>query len=303
VQPKKKGPRPLLVVIIIVVLVALLGGGGAFFYISTRPKPVITTVTSTYHAGANVAGANTTTMTLKGTDFSGNSTVTIYLDNYTTIAPGSQPVQSDSNGNITATLTVTSDWSVGNHTLLAKDASGYQTKVGWPITIVTPGQDNTPGPNGAPPDDANMTITVSVQSSNDSAPESNTLIVTGSANGGTVCGKDDGTPQTDSGTLDNGDQYTETIILSCSGTYKGGKLTYTETATSYKLTDDTDGASCSAATPFVVAQMAGTFSSATDISGTYSSDATTLTCSLDGQSESEPIDASTGTWTGTALVN
>jgi hypothetical protein len=286
----------------VIVLIAALGGGGTFFYISTRPKPVISKVTSDYSAGANVAGADTTTITLKGTDFSSNSTVTIYLDNYTTVAPGSQPVQSDSNGNITATLTITSAWSVGNHTLFAKDASGYETKVGWPVTIVSPGQDSTPGPNGAPPDDASMTIVAIVQPSDNSSPESDTLIVTGSPTGGTVCGKDDGTPQTDSGTTD-GDEYTETILLACSGTYKAGKLTYTETATSYKLTDLTDGATCTAATPFVFTQLDGTFSNATAISGTYSSNATTLTCSLDGESDSEPIDATTGTWTGTAALS
>jgi hypothetical protein len=80
---------------------------------------------------------------------------------------------------------------------------------------------------------------------------SETLLVTGKPDptGGTVCQSvDDGQPFTYIGNADNGITYRETYTLSCSGTYKGGKLSYTETTTSDKAVYS-DGVSCVGRTP------------------------------------------------------
>lgn len=290
VPPKKS---PLKAILIVVIIIVLLGaGGGTWLYIASRPQPVIT-VTSKYTSSALPAGSSSTTFTVTGKDFSGNSAITFLLDN--SPVPGAQTTQSDSNGNVTATLTVTDAWTAGNHTITAKDAGGYLTKVGKQITIVAQGQAGTPGPNGAPTDSASGTINVTV--STGGGTEQTVLTVTGSATGGTVCGTNaDGQPHTTSGTT-NGLAYTETRVVTCQGTYKSGKIDYTETESTDKITFD-NGAVCNIDAPFVDAHLVGTFSSATSISGTFTEDQTTLTCSVDGSTQSQNVDAQSGTWTG-----
>lgn len=291
---KRKGGLKVLLIVLVALLVVGGGGIGAAVYFLNQPQPTLS-VTSTYTTGATPAGATGTTFRVAGKKFSSSSAITFLLDG--NAVPGGQAVQSDSNGNVSATLKVTDGWSVGSHTLTAKDAGGYLTQKGVAIAIVTPGQAHTPGPNGAPSDDASGTILASVQSTDGSTTL--TLKVTGKADGGTVCRSiDDGQPHDTTGTT-SGIGYTETTVATCSGTYKGGKLTYTETVTSDKIAFD-NGVSCTAQVPYVATHLEGTFTSAVAVNGTYTSDAVTVTC--DHGLGSNTTTAGQGTWTGAASM-
>lgn len=282
--------------IIVLVIVLVLGGGaagGIAFYITHLPQPTLS-ATSDYKVGSTLAGANTTTFHLSGHKFSSTSAITFLLDNAP--APGSSATQSDSNGNVTATLTVTDGWTVGNHIITAKDAGGYATKAGVSITIVTPGQAKTPGPHGAPTDSASGTIAASIQTSGGS--DTVVLNITGSDNGGTVCTDEaDGKPHVKTGTS-QGVSFVETISSTCSGTYKGGTLTYTETVNSDRIVF-TDGIICTLQTPVVARHLEGTFTSATAINGSYSDDGGVITCKLGLVSKNSNVPSSKGTWSGT----
>jgi hypothetical protein len=275
--------------LLLLVAVLLAGGGiGAAVYVATRPQPVIH-LTSRYMVGTMDAGSDQTTLTLSGQKFSGNSTITILLDGAP--APGSSPVHSDSSGAISVTLTVTSDWAVGAHTVTARDAAGYLTKAGAQVMIVVPGEAQTPGPNGAPSDDASGRITVHLQSGG----ESLTLLVRSAQGKPSVCGQqDDGKPHTHTERA-SGLTFTETIIATCRGGYKGGKLTYTRTATS-DIIQCSNGVRCSAQVPYIAVQLDGTFSSPTEVAGTASHDAVAVNC--DHGLGRLTLNAETSTWSG-----
>ncbi|MBV9228437.1 MAG: hypothetical protein JOZ18_03915, partial [Chloroflexi bacterium] len=274
----------------------LAAGGGVYaFRLVNRPQPVMS-VTSNYKVGTTQAGSTSTTLQVSGHKFSGNSAITFLLDG--TPVPGNQPAHSDADGNVTTTLTITSAWSVGNHTLTAKDADDDTTKVGSPITIVPQGQAHTPGPNGAPPDDASGTINITLRINGATQTETGALIITGKPDpaGGTVCqATDDGQPHLTTGTSAGGISYHESASWTCSGTYKGGKLAYTRTATSDKI-DFVNGLSCVARVPYISAHIEGTFSNATTISGTYYDDSITADCN--NGAGVQHTSSHTGTWTG-----
>jgi hypothetical protein len=292
VPPKKSNLKAALITLVIILILAA-GGGGTALYFATRPQPVIS-VTSKYSVGTTPAGASATSFTVSGHDFSGNSPITFLLDGAP--LPGGS-VQSDSHGNISTTFTLTDTWAVGTHTITARDANGYLTKAGKAFVVVPPGQASTPGPHGAPTDSANITINATVNAGSSSG--SITLAITGSADGGKVCGDlDDSQPHTHTGTS-NGVGYTETIIHTCSGTYKGGKLSYTETATSDKVMFD-NGLICNAHVPYVSAHMEGAFTDTTSINGPYSEDTIVVDCNMGVGRQS--FTANTGTWTGVASV-
>lgn len=299
--PTPKKGNGLKIAIIALVVLVILGGGGAAAYLLTRPKPVIT-VTSNYKVGTTPAGSTGTSFHFTGTDFSGNSAVTFLLDGNP--APGASTAQSDDKGNVTADLKVTSDWTTGNHTLSAKDASGYVPQTTYSVTIVPQGQADTPGPNGAPPDDTpSFTINATVSPQDAVTGQQfqdfrDTLTVTGKPDpaGGTVCDQryDTNQPVTQTGTTSSGVGYVLTYIATCSGTYKGGMLTYTETATSYQIAF-ANGLNCRANVPFVNQDLTGSFSDANTLSGTYKSDAVTINCSNGQSIQGNP---QKGTWTG-----
>jgi hypothetical protein len=211
-------------------------------------------------------------------------------------------VQSDASGNVSADLTVTSAWTVGKHMLTAKDAGNYTTQSAVTVAICQQGECNTPGPNGAPPDDMSFNLTITIQhydSTNNQqlSPFQETLIVTGRPDpaGGSVCESvDDGQPRTSTGNFGGGLTYTRTTVYTCSGTYKGGQLSYTETVTrrTYSLSD---GGSCTAQVPFVFEHLVGTFSSGNTISGSYSDAGSTAPCTDNG---TVTISPEGGTWTG-----
>lgn len=290
--PKKKSPALLItIIVLVIVVIAGAGGGGYAYYLSTRPKPVIT-IDSQYKDGATPVGATSTKgFSVKGTDFSPNEEITFLNDG----APGFPgTVTSDSKGGVTATLTVGPGWTPGSHTITAKDKDGYITKVGVKVEIVTAGTKGTPGPNGAPTDTANMIVTAIVSIGGNT--ETDLLTV---KNGSVCAAGDDGVPHSSNHTTSGGTPYVETVAKTCSGTYQGGKLTYTETYTVLKAVYQ-GGLVCSIPKPFVAAHLDGTFSSATAVSGTYTSESTTFDC---GSAGSVPIGAQNGTWTGVAVVS
>lgn len=298
-QPKSSNRLKVLLIVLSVIFILGAGAGGIAAYMLTRPQPVIS-VTSNYNVGSTPAGSTGTVLHVSARNFSGSSAITFLLDNAPVATD--KNVSSDANGNVKADLTITTAWAVGHHTLIAKDASGYTSKVGVSVAIVPQGQAHTPGPNGAPPDDMSFTLNASLQAQDAGTgkqfgPTTETLTVTGKPDpsGGTVCqAVDDGQPHTYIGNASNGITYRETYVLSCSGTYKGGKLSYTETATSDKV-DYSDGISCVAHTPYVSEQLEGTFTSQNTISGTLRSDSITADCNRG--LGTQQTNASTGSWT------
>lgn len=296
-QRKPGGATKMLLIILVVILVA---GGGVAVYLLTRPQPVIS-LTSEYHFGSTAAGSTGTVFHLSGQRFSSNSAISFLLDG--TPAPGGLSVHSDAGGNFKMNLIVTDGWTVGTHTLTAKDASKHVTKMGIRVQIVPQGQAHTPGPHGAPADDMLFSLNISIQAQDGRTgqqltPSQQILTIKGQRDpvGGTVCQSlDNGQTQTFNGTLNGGRvTYRETYTQTCSGTYKGGKLAYIQTVTSDQYTL-ADGASCMPKTPYMYEQLIGTFTALNTVSGVYSLDAITASCS---NGNSLTFGAAKGIWTG-----
>src|SRR5262249_13808877 len=157
--------------------------------------------------------------------FAPNSSVTILLDGQA--VPGGLSLTSDARGLVEETLTVTSDWSIGSHTLTAQDGQGNRTQQSAALEIVHQGEAGTPGPNGAPSDNAAFNILVTIDATDTGTGEQTTITITLNVSNGRVCDDEDdtGQPQTkdwriydvnDGHTLG---QATETYTLTCSGTY------------------------------------------------------------------------------------
>ncbi len=264
------------------------------------PRPVIS-VQSKYQQDGVPAGAATTTLHISGKWFSYNSPITFLLDGRP--APGSQGIKSDANGRVDTDLTVTGDWGLGNHTLTAKDAQGYTTQSGVPLAIVPQGEASTPGPNGAPSDNASFTLAVTVQTQDPITGQPASLQETLTIAGGTVCqARDNGQPYTQTGSVldatgqPTGITYQETLTSTCSGSYKGGQLTYTETVTSdqYSLSN---GLTCQAGTPYTLQSLNGSFSSATNSGGNWNTSGVIVICLGGLPFTSHP--AQQGSWSGT----
>ncbi len=300
--PKQSRRSLKIALICAAVLLILSAIGGVMTYLLTRPKPLIT-VTSSYHAGGAPVASTAISLHIKGAQFSANSAITLLLDGVP--APDTQVVPSDNQGAFTTDLTVTGRWKAGKHTLTARDADGYTTEVGAVVLIVSPGEANTPGPNGAPPDDTpaftlQVTLSITDPTTGQSIPAlQENLTVQGQPDpaGGTVCNPqtDDGQPHTNDGTTSSGVQVHVIIAEVCSGSYKSGKVSYTETVTQYEE-DLSNGVTCTVQTPALNQHLEGTFTSATSASGAFDTGAVTVTCS-DGNSQDIP--AQTGTWTAT----
>jgi hypothetical protein len=157
----------------------------------------------------------------------------------------------------------------------------------------------TPGPNGAPADDSSFSLTAVVSvavSSGQSYTFKQLLTILGNPDpaGGSVCSPgDNGQPNVYTGTLDNSSEsFTETIILTCTGTYKDGHLTYTETATSDVFVVN-NSLRCAAKGSYIYGALTGMFSSPTTISGSYHRDYFQADCS-DGSYIYR--NSETGTW-------
>lgn len=265
------GVKTIIIVVVTVVVVAA-GGIGAAAYFLNRPQPLIS-ITSSYKVGSTLAGSNGTILHINGQKFSGNSAITFLLDGNP--APGNPSAHSDSNGNFSADVKITGAWSVGTHTLAARDASNYSTKNSVSVTIVQPGVAHTPGPNGAPPDDATFTISISAKGTYTSSQpftRNETLRITGRPDpaGGTVCQDGDTGQQFSSSgvTLDTHIAFTETYSFSCKGSYKGGKVSYTETLVTNVITYTSTGVSCTLIAPQMNQQVTGSYTSQNTFTGT-----------------------------------
>jgi hypothetical protein len=87
--------------------------------------------------------------------------------------------------------------------------------------------------------------------------------------GGSVCAPSaDGLQHTLKGQDDIG-TYTDIYTFTCSGTYKGGKISFNEILTSDTF-NYTNGVMCTIGSPYVFVHLEGAFSNATSISGIYS---------------------------------
>ena len=297
-----------ILLVVTVVAVAAAGGIAAAAHFLSRPQPLIS-ITSKYTVGNTPAGASGTILHISGQQFSSNAAITFLLDGQ--VAPGNPGTRSDSNGNFSADLTITDAWSVGPHTLTARDASNDSTHNSVNVTIVQPGQANTPGPNGAPPDDATFRLKVTIQVSDPYVGEpfaSNpVLIITGHPDpeGGTVCSPDDsGQPFTyNATTYNHGTSFTEIETASCSGTYKGGQIGYIETDTNaHGSLQYSNGVTinCVLNNPAVILQLTGTYAGNDTFSGTINYPYVLFVCDQQGHSFYQ--EALKGTWTGSIVT-
>ncbi|MBV9227665.1 MAG: hypothetical protein JOZ18_00025 [Chloroflexi bacterium] len=293
-------------VVITALVVVVLGTSGAGIALAFHlfPHQPVMSVVSGYNAQGLPVAADGTTLHVHGQKFAANSPITFQLD---TTPLKTQQTQSDGNGNVTANLAVTSAWRIGRHTLTARDASNTTTS-GIEIEIVRPGQSNTPGPNGAPADDASFTIQLTVQGTtftNDPLlPHTYTLKITGHPDpaGGTVCAsRDDGTPTTDQAdTTNNNGTYTQTATYSCSGTYKGGMVSYAETLKTQTVNFSSTGSTCNLSSPQPILQITGSYTNEHNFSGSateLSIDTSMYACNPTDSWTSNTGD--TGSWTGT----
>lgn len=284
------------------VVVAGAAATGAYAIFRPKPQPVLQ-VQSAYHVGATPAGAVATTLRISGQAFASTSAITFLLDGRP--APGARQARSDGQGNLRADLTITDAWPLGTHTLTARDAQGNTAAQGAKIAVVAPGSAHTPGLNGAPPDDASFKIMVFPYKGNTSESfdplmpftdlEPWTLTVTSHPDslGGIVCGSfDDG--QVHSG----GRNLRHSFTATCSGTYQGGKLIFSETITQHYGSGN--GITCTYTdSPLSTEQFSGTFTNSTTISGTFTIPAhhEHISCSI-GPTDFN-VAATSGSWTGT----
>ncbi len=296
-----------IMIVVTTVVVVAAGGIAAAAHFLSHPQPSIT-VTSKYQVGNTPAGANGTILHISGQQFSSNSAITFLLDGH--VAPGNPGTRSDSNGNLSTDVTITDAWSVGTRTLMARDASNDSTQKGVSVTIVPPGQANTPGPHGAPPDDASFRLNVTVQAADpdiaDPFASNPVLIITGHPDpeGGTVCSPDDsGQSFTRNGTTYNhGEPYTQLSTATCSGMYKAGQISYIETDTSVKISWQTNGVTvnCALNNPTVDLRLTGAYAGNDTFSGTFNASYIPYTCDQQGYSFWQ--EALQGTWTGTIVT-
>lgn len=295
--------RSLLVIGALVVVVVLVAGAIAvpsLLHLG-RGQPQLK-VSSAYHVGNLPAAATGVSLQVSGEQFASNSPVTFYLDGQ---ALSGTQAKTDSNGALRVNLSVTNSWKLGQHTLTAADGSNNRVEQGVTVVIVPQGQAHTPGPNGAPPDDASFKIAFTA--SNGSQTQSGIFTVTGHPDpaGGTICAsyangmQDDGQPHTLSGVTSNGIRYQETLVANCQGTYRAGKIIYKEFYSQDQVVFQTSlgNVTCTAA-PHTV-QVDGSFVDATHVKGTLSGPAYSYSCDNGNSSQVQEV---TGTWEGQLLA-
>jgi hypothetical protein len=298
-------------IIITIVAIVILGSGGAGIALALHlfdpPQPIMD-LTSAYTLQGKPVGANGTIFHIRGQKFATNSAITFLLDNKP--IKTQQQVQSDGNGEIATDLTVTSSWSIGRHMVKARDANNDVTNIGTVVNIVQPGQAHTPGPNRAPADDTSFTIQLNVQALQDADNTATnytyTLIVTGHPDpqGGSVCSPgDNGQPSSDTYTDNNDVTYNRTFTYSCTGTYKGGVISYSETLKTEMVTSS-DGDSCQLNAPQPNLQITGSYTNQHTFSGKatlVTTPESAYTCTQAGGTYQES--GNKGTWAGTVSIS
>lgn len=302
-------------ILVAVAAVVVIGGGGVGLaaYLANRTPPLqpAISISSDYKVVNALAGASGTSLHITGSKFSNNSTITFLLDGAP--APGSTGAKSDANGNFQTDLKITNGWSPGTHTLTAKDASNNSTQNGVTVMIVSPGQAHTPGPLGAPPDDASFHVNANITGQfGSSAPftETQTVIITGHPDpmGGSVCeSTDNGQPiMTQNSTFNTSTAFQETAVYSCTGTYKAGKFTYTQMLTSdtikYYLVSPV--VTCTLTSPQPNMELSGSYTGNNMFSGTFTFPAISQNayhCDANGANFFHR--AGQGTWTGSVTTS
>jgi len=286
-----------LLIALAVVIVLVAGGSGVLAYQLTRPQPIIA-LSSQYMQGNVPIGAANTSLHVRGYKFSSNAPITFLLDNQP-ITTGAANVTSDGSGSFQADLLITAAWLVGMHQLTAKDSGDYLTTNSGAVRIVNPGEAGTPGPNGIPANDSSFTLSLKITDANGTFNRVLTVKGNSSSDSATVCDaySDSGQSITNYGSFQDGDVYKRTDTFACQGTYKAGKLSYTETINSESW-NISDGASCQATTPITYVHIDGTLSNATTLSGTYSQTGYTANCT-GGHTSTVNSSNEIGSWTGT----
>jgi hypothetical protein len=302
---KVAGGSTVKTIVLVVVAAAVVAAGGiaaaAHFLSHAQPQPLIS-VASSYRVGTTPAGAQGTILHISGQQFASNAAITLLLDGH--VAPGNPGARSDANGNFSTAVTITSAWSVGTHTLSARDASNDSPKDSISVAVVQQGQANTPGPNGAPPDDASFRIKVTIgYQVADPFSQNPVLIITGHPDpeGGTICSPyDSGQSFTFNESAFEGTLLIKTLTATCSGTYKAGQINFVETTTS--VTQHWQGnETCVRNTPTVDLRLTGAYAGNNTFKGTLSSPYFTYTC--DQGYSNTYHEASTGvSWTGTVIT-
>lgn len=307
---KAAGGATLKWALVLTAAIVVVGGvAGTLAYVLTRPQPLVV-LHSPYHVGSTPAGSAGTTLQFVGQHFAGNSAITFLLDGQH--APGAGRVSSDSQGSVSANLPITAAWPQGRHVLSARDAGGTSPQVGAAVEIVAQGEAHTPGPSGAPPNDASFQVSIQLRGTYSQGggafSGSDTEIVTGRPDpaGGHVCQpQDDGQPhQYTSHTLDTGLPETQTIVYACAGTYRGGVLTLTETILSdtVQLNDHGVPTICHLLHPGVDEQLNGTYSAQGTFHGTVTYPGiprANFSCNNGLFSFYFFLYSGSGTWTGT----
>lgn len=291
-QGKRRLPLKLIAATLALVIVVIAGGVAAVALL-TSPKSAIS-VTSSYHVGSTPAGAIGTVFHISGQHFSLTAPITFQVDGKSLPI---KPTLSTSTGTFITDLQVTSTWPQGAHLLTAEDDQEHTTSNSVSVEVVSQGEANTPGPNGAPVDHQSFTLNVQITGQNINGAL--TLIITGQPdpNGGKVCTRDDDNRPHTSTTQIFLTTYTFTTVTTCSGTYKGGHLTYIQTVKE-DLVNASDGTNCTVDTPYNKINLTGDFTSPDHISGQFESDPTSSNCSNIFSSNSA-IAGDTGTFTGT----
>src|SRR5258708_20576643 len=149
--------------LVIVTLIAA-GASSALVYFKNLTQPILQptfSLTSPYSVEHIPAGTIGTILQLDRQQFSSNSLISFLLDGK--LAPDTPQLLSDPDGYVRANLTISSAWPLGQHSLAARDANNYTTRIRQLIEVVAPGQASTPGPFDAPSDDASFMASASEQ--------------------------------------------------------------------------------------------------------------------------------------------
>jgi hypothetical protein len=285
------------VIIAVVVVVILAGSGILAVRLLTPPLMPTINVASNYHDNGMPAGADGTTLQITGKQFVANSPLTFLLDS--TAVKQDMQAESDASGNVTATLTVAPNWPLGQHKLTAHDANNNTTNTSTAISIVHPGEAHTPGPNGAPPNDATFKINMEFHMQDTSFTSKYELDI--NYQGKPVCAPgDDGSPQKSQGSTTNGMAYTETSSYTCNGTYQAGVVVYDDTLNT-DIYVDANGGTCSLnrSQPSYI-HIKGNYTTSQQFSGDITVNSIAgnqYTCT--GDLTFNTTRGSSGTWTGT----
>ncbi|MBX5456989.1 MAG: hypothetical protein IRZ31_08815 [Thermogemmatispora sp.] len=275
-----------------------------FLYLGARSEasldqPTIN-VESKYSVGSTPAAATGTQLYVSGQHFAPSAKVNFALDGQVLAGSSSQGT-SNNQGGLAVYLSVSNLWPLGSHQLTAIDTSTNKKTAGVTVVIVPQGQAHTPGPHGAPPDDADFQLNVQIRgkdSNGQMISSSLQLVVTGQPDpaGGTVCASDDDQlAHTYDGSV-QGVPYHQRWISRCEGTYKQGQIRYTRLMVedSYVFTKDGTQITCTAQASFVAMTLVGSFTSSQGASGDYQSPYTPLQCD---HGATDYLPSATGTWT------